>query len=172
MDVSYELYIKQDDRWILEGQFTGDQRQTAIGEAKILETEKDIQAVKVVREERDEGSGHVRDSTVYNSEKLKTGRLDRANLPAGGGLADTKVDVGGPDVADLEVVVGEGGPARVASGQKKKPARARGRGEEPAVLVRPAAMALYKMMIVLVASFGFAALMTFLYMRTVLGGFP
>ena len=57
METSYELYIKQNGRWILEGNYRSDQREAAVDEAKQLVSQPHIQAAKVIREKHNPATG-------------------------------------------------------------------------------------------------------------------
>ena len=133
METHYELYVKQNNRWILEANFQTHQREEALEEAKQLGRQGHIQAVKVVREQRNPKSGLTRETTIYSTDKSKSRRdddedsddpFDDGGGRVGGGRRspadDDDDDFGGPDLgasasatraygtsfADMEVEVG------------------------------------------------------------------
>ena len=173
MPVSYELYVKQRGRWILEAQFAGHLRQAAIEEAKDLQRQDHIQASKVVREQTDE-DGLTRDSTIYSSERQKTGRLsDQQRAAARGtpgkasrGYADIEVTVRDKPVnyADTEVVMG--GDADDYGAFKHTRGISRQTAATVATIMSPEALVLTKFFLILAGSFAFAAFMTWLFLRT------
>ena len=74
METHCELYVKQNNRWILEANFQTHQREEALEEAKQLGRQGHIQAVKVVREQRNPKSGLTRETTIYSTDKSKSRR--------------------------------------------------------------------------------------------------
>lgn len=174
MAVSYELYIRQKGRWNLEAQFNGHQRQAAIDEAKELEQQSHIEGTKVVREKIDDATGESSEQTIFNSDRKKTGRLTDEQKSAGGGgggirdFADMEVDSGGgSDFSDMTVGGGDAPDIADASAPKAKAARRAGGTSR----MSPMGLAVYKLFIVLVTSFGFAALVTWIFLQTELIAF-
>ena len=167
MAVSYELYVQQKGRWNLEAQFRGSQRQQAIDEAKELEQQSHIDGAKVVREKIDDATGESSESTIYNSDRKKTGRLTDEQKSGGGGggmrdFADMEVDMGGGGgYADIEVG-GDDAPDLAEAPAKRKTAGVRGGGRR----MTPQGLVVYKLFIVVVTSFGFAALVTWIFLQT------
>ena len=99
MAVTYELYIKQKGRWNFEAHFAGHLRGAALAEAKEIEAH--VEAVKIIREQTDP-DGTVRASTIYNSERAKTGRLTTEQRQA----ATSRTPRRAPrDAADFELPV-------------------------------------------------------------------
>ena len=85
METHYELYVKQNNRWILEANFQTHQREEALEEAKQLGRQGHIQAVKVVREQRNPKSGLTRETTIYSTDKSKSRRDDDGDDDMGSG---------------------------------------------------------------------------------------
>jgi hypothetical protein len=65
VETHFELYVKQENRWLLEANFASHQRDEAIEETKQLERQGHVQAVKVVREQRNASTGLTRETMVY-----------------------------------------------------------------------------------------------------------
>lgn len=172
MAVTYELYIKQKGRWNFEAQFAGHLREAALAEAKELEAH--VQAAKVIREQTD-AEGNVRESTIYNTERNKTGRLtaeqrttaaNRTPSAASRGYADMEITVYDKpkNYADMEVDLGGGGHDGAYSAT-----RALNRGHGPggaSNLMGPEALVLSKLFLIVASSFAFAAFVTWLFLRT------
>ena len=76
METHFELYVKQNNRWILEANFQAHQREEAVEEAKQLGRQGHVQAVKVVREQRNPKTGLTREVTVYSTDRSKARRDD------------------------------------------------------------------------------------------------
>jgi len=74
METHFELYVKQNNRWILEANFQAHQREEAIEEAKQLGRQGHVQAVKVVREQRNPKTGLTREVTVFSTDKSRSRR--------------------------------------------------------------------------------------------------
>lgn len=173
MAVTYELYVQQRGRWILEAQFAGHLRQVAIEEAKDLQRQGHVQASKVVREQTDE-DGFIRESTIYNSERKKTGRLSaqqreaaRGTLSeASRGYADIEVTVreGPVNYADMEINVG--GDVDYDGSYKHTRGINRRAAASVVNIMSPEALVLTKFFLILAGSFAFAAFMTWLFLRT------
>ena len=171
MPVSYELYVKQKGRWVLEAQFAGHLRQAVTRPTH--GDQEHIQASKVVREQTDK-DGLTRDSTIYSSERQKTGRLsdqDRASArgtpgKASRGYADMEVTVRDKPVnyADMKVVVG--GDADDQGAFKHTRGISRQTAATVATIMSPEALVLTKFFLILASSFAFAAFMTWLFLRT------
>ena len=170
MDVTYELYVKQKGRWTFEAHFAGHLREAALAEAKELKPH--VQAAKVIREQTD-AEGNVRESTIYNTERTKTGRLtteqrkaasSRTPSAASRGYADieTTVDDEPKNDADMEVDLGgshDGAYAATRALNRRPPGGA-------ANIMGPEAMVLTKLFLIVAGSFAFAAFVTWLFLRT------
>jgi len=183
MEIHYELYVKQNNRWILEANFQSHQRDEAVEDAKQMAKQPHIQSVKVVREQRNPATGLSRESTIYSSEIKKgqqTGRKDPGADDFGdfdddfggdedfGGFDDDDYG-GGGDWDDFEVDVGGGWDdyddeeATPAAGGT----RAAARSVQNAVS-GPEAVVLTKILVIVTASLAFAAIVTWMVQR---GGF-
>ncbi|MCX8231393.1 MAG: hypothetical protein OTJ45_06195, partial [Alphaproteobacteria bacterium] len=79
METHYELYIKQNGRWILEGNFQSHQREEALSDAKQLVQQPHIESVKVIREKRNPDTGVNLETTIYSSESKKGQKTGRKN---------------------------------------------------------------------------------------------
>lgn len=170
MDVTYELYIKQKGRWNFEAHFAGHLRGAALAEAKELEPH--VEAAKVIREQTD-AEGNVRESTIYNSERTKTGRLtteqreaasSRTPSTASRGYAKTEVTVDDEPkkYADMEVDLG-GSHDDAYTATRALYRRPPG---GTATIMGREAMVLTKLFLIVVGSFAFAAFVTWLFLRS------
>ena len=63
----YEVHVQQGGRWSIHAQFDSHQKDIAIEEAKQLDSQGNIGAVKVIREVYDSGQGTHRDYVIYKS---------------------------------------------------------------------------------------------------------
>ena len=170
MAATYELYVKKRGRWNFEAQFAGHLREAAIAEARDLETH--VEGVKVIREQTD-AEGNVRESTLYNSERSRTGRLtpeqrqaasSRVPSTASRGYVDIKIEVRDEpvDPAPMEVEIGRGhGGAYTAT---RLPNR-RSTGQGPSKL-SPEGLVLSKLLTIVMGSFAFAAFITWMLLRS------
>lgn len=120
METHYELYVKQNNRWILEANFQAHQREEAIEEAKQLGRQGHIQAVKVVREQRNPKSGLTRESTIYSTDRSKSKRDDDDEYGSSDPFADgdggPRRGRGGDDDDDFEPDIGASTTASRAYG--------------------------------------------------------
>lgn len=170
MAVTYELYVKQRGRWNFEAQFAGHLREAAIAEAKELEPH--VQAAKVIREQTD-AEGNVRESTIYNSEHTKTGRLtaeqrqaasSRVPDAASHGYADIEITVYDKprNYADMEVDLGGNydGAYSATRGINRRSVQG-----GVSNLMGPEALVLTKLFLIVAGSFAFAAFVTWLFLR-------
>ena len=174
MEITFEVYVQKDGRWTLEARYNAEQKDAAIGEAKQLQNMPHLQAVKVVRETYDDNNNNrIREKTVYTTEDSveKTRSFDPSSASAGGGSGGGGGGGGGspePIVYDIPgydfggvTNPSDEGPGIVSN--VKIPGRgvavaATGRG-----LKSGEAIVLYKLLVVAVASFGFATLVTAIY---------
>ena len=164
METHYELYIKQNGRWILEGNFRSNQRDVAVEEATQLIKQSHIESVKVIREKRNPNTGVNLETTIYSSEikkGQKTGRKNNAGEQLLGELDFEDDDdfgggddgyAGGFDVDDNDDDYKE------ASGGRKT------RTGQNAVL-GPEAVVLTKVLVIVTASLAFAAIVTWIAQR-------
>ncbi len=77
-DTNFEIYYRKkgSDRWMMDSRYGTTSKQAALDDAKELERQPDIDAVRVVREIHDQESGNTRDTVIYTSSKLKKGGAD------------------------------------------------------------------------------------------------
>jgi len=61
----YEVHVKQNGRWEIHGRHTQSEKEQAIEEAKALDGQKHIQAVKVIQEIYDPEDGSSKEYNVY-----------------------------------------------------------------------------------------------------------
>ncbi len=161
---NYELLVQTGGRWTLEAQFASHQRQAAIAEAQELAAQSHIDAAKVIRSTvTDEGL--ARETTIFNSDRQKTGRLGGGGGGGRSSPADIEMDFGGTGYSEMEVEIGGGSDwdEEVAAPAAAPPRAARvapTRG-----LMGPEALVLYKMFIIAISSLGFAALMTYVFLQ-------
>jgi hypothetical protein len=197
MEINYELYVKQNNRWILEAHFQAHQREEAVDDAKQMAQQEHIESVKVVREQRNPATGLNRETTIYSSEtKKKTGRKDPGADDFGGGDDDfgggdddfgggdddfgggdddfgggddDGYGGGGGDWDDFEVDTGDG-----YGGYDDDEGASAGGGSRAAartvqnVVSGPEAVVLTKILVIVTASLAFAAIVTSIVQR---GGF-
>ena len=67
LQTHYEVHVEQGGRWSIHAQFASNQKDVAIEEAKQLDSQGNIGAVKVIREVYDTNQGTHRDYVVYKS---------------------------------------------------------------------------------------------------------
>ena len=184
MEINYELYVKQNNRWILEAHFQSHQREEAVDDAKQMAKQAHIQAVKVVREQRNPNTGLNRESTIYSSEikkGQKTGRKDDfddgefGDFDDGdyGGDGDYGDDddggYGGGGWDDFEVEIGSGYGSSYDDDEEAPQRGARGAARTVQNVVSgPEAVVLTKIAVIVAASLAFAAIVTWMVQR---GGF-
>lgn len=174
MDVTYELYVKQKGRWNFEAHFAGHLRGAALAEAKELEFH--VEAAKVIREQTD-ADGSVRESTIYNTEHVKTGRLtteqreaasSRTSKVASRGPAEIEMKVYDKPKNDADTKIDPGSSHDGAySATRALNRRAPGGA---ANIMGPEATVLTKLFLIFTSSFAFAAFVTWLFLRTGLVG--
>jgi murein DD-endopeptidase MepM/ murein hydrolase activator NlpD len=72
-DTSYEIYFRKkgSDRWMMDSRYGTFSKQEALDDAKELERQPDVDAVRVVREIHDADTGSTRDTVIWTSSKLK-----------------------------------------------------------------------------------------------------
>ena len=69
MSVTYDLYVKQSGRWLLEKQFNRENRSDAVSEANRLLALPGIAAARVIRERYDRRTQIATEHTVFDSTK-------------------------------------------------------------------------------------------------------
>lgn len=72
MQVSIELYAKQKGRWLIDATYPGHQETIAVEEAKEMSALKHVEAVKVVKEKYDPATGHKEEKIVFTTEPEKS----------------------------------------------------------------------------------------------------
>ncbi len=178
MAVTYELYIKQKGRWNFEAHFAGHLRGAALAEAK--EIEPHVEAAKIIREQTDP-DGTVRESTIYNSERAKTGRLTTEQRQAATSrtprVASSRTPSRAPrDAADFVLPVnndakinndmeddlegGQGGTYAATRALSRRPSGGASNTMGPEALV------LTKLFLIVTCSFAFASFVTWLFLRS------
>lgn len=199
MEVTYEVYTLEKDRWIIDSRYQKSEREKAIDEAKLLAKQPHIEATRVVRESYNSEDGMAREKTVFDSRPKEDqeggasgggagddgfdadfeeefggfdddygGSGGGAGGGAGGGIAD-EFDVAYeiPGFEDIE----QGPPARASRRSARAQSQAQSQTGVPATAGRramnPGASIFYKMIVIIVVSFGFAALTTFIYTRLI-----
>lgn len=95
MAFTYDLYIHQGGRWVLEASFGVDRRSDALHLARRIEDNRSADGIQLIREQFDPETGHVERSTVYNTwrrRKAKAWREARGDDPGpyAGVLAETE----------------------------------------------------------------------------------
>ena len=212
MEITYEVYTLEKDRWIIDSRYQNSEKEKAIEEAKLLAKQPHIEATRVVRESYNSEDGMARERTIFDSRPKEDqeggasggadddefdGDFSEFDDEFGGGFDD---DVGGggrgggiadeseisyeiPGFEDLE----RGSPApapaarrsappprrqartQAAAGRQSAPPQ-RQAGTQAAAgrrAISPGASLFYKMIVIVVVSFGFAALTTFIYTRLI-----
>ncbi len=72
MKVSYELHAQSKDRWNIERVYQGHQKEEALEDARALNAESHIQAVKLVRETYNESENSSSEVVIFDTTKNKT----------------------------------------------------------------------------------------------------
>ncbi len=85
MSMSYEVYVFRNENWTIDSVY--DDREMALYEARLLIEGHGIQAVRVVEERFDEGSGEMDASIIFRQQRdpSKT-PAENASLADGGSL--------------------------------------------------------------------------------------
>lgn len=84
MTFTYELYVFERGRWMLESSFPAERRNEALGLARRIEAHRSAEGIQVIRERVDPTSSKVERSTVYNTwrkRKAKAWREARGDDP-------------------------------------------------------------------------------------------
>ena len=170
METSYELYIKQNGRWILEGNYRSDQREAAVDEAKQLVSQPHIQAAKVIREKHNPATGVNLETTIYDSESTKgqkTGRKNFSGETLQGDFDDGDDDdddddgFGGSDdgyAGGFDIDDDDDNYKEVSRGRKPRTGQKTALGPEVVVLT--------KGLVIVTASVAFAAIVTWIVQRS------
>jgi hypothetical protein len=166
VEVSYELYTQVKGRWNLEARYGASEREAVLSDAKGLATENHIEAVRVVRETYDAGRNVSRESTIYSTVRRSGGGMPVSGR-SGDGYDDEDEDY---DYEDDGGYGGYGGYGGAGYGgyddeddeeeeerkSRRKSRRAGGRFSMLTVI-------LFKVVIIIVISFLFAVVSTYLY---------
>ena len=170
METSYELYIKQNGRWILEGNYRSNQRDAAVDEAKQLVSQPHIQSAKVVREKRNPDTGVNLETTIYDSDSTKgqkTGRKNFSGEALQGDFDDDDDDdddddgFGGGDdgyAGGFDIDDDDDNYKEVSRGRKPRTRQKAALGPEVVVLT--------KVLVIVTASLAFAAIVTWIVQRS------
>jgi hypothetical protein len=67
VSITYDLYIKQSGRWLLEKQFIREERSDAVSEAERVLSLPGVAAVRVIRERFDRRTNMATEHTVFDS---------------------------------------------------------------------------------------------------------
>lgn len=81
MSITYDLYVKQSGRWLLEKQYEREERSDAIHEAKRMMRLPGIAAAKVVRERYDRHTQLAMEHTVFDSAEAAQSPIAGAMQP-------------------------------------------------------------------------------------------
>ncbi len=77
MSFTYDLYVHQKGRWILEASFGVEERGDALELAKRIEDHRSAEGIQLIRERFDSDSGQIERSTVYNTWRRRKARAWR-----------------------------------------------------------------------------------------------
>ena len=108
MSVTYDVYVKERGRWLLECEFRWDEREAALEKAQSLAKRHYVQAVKVIRERYDKVTQRVTESTVFDTSDSKGAEDKGQSMPArrnAGSDPDPQ-----PSLAELDIWTEEGDP--------------------------------------------------------------
>ena len=164
VEVSYELYTQVKGRWNLESRYSTAEREDALNDAKNLSHDSHIDAVRLVRETYDPERGASREATIFSTVKRGEKAVGDNDRGGGGGY-----DVDDDDYDDFDDggYSGYGGYGDDEDDDEEEEGGSRRR---KGGRVATHTVILIKVLVILLCSFGFAVLMTFLFSRFVLGG--
>lgn len=170
VEVSYELYTQVKGRWNLEARYGNAEREDALNDAKNLSHDKSIDAVRLVRETYDPERGASREATIYSTVKRgeKSGGGDDRGGGGGGGYDDDYDDYDDYDDFD-DGGGGYGGYGGYDEDEDEDEGGSRGRRRSGSSRFSMHTVILIKILIILMISFGFAVLMTYLFSRYIMG---
>jgi len=77
MSSTYDLYVHERGRWILEGSFAAEERVDAMELARRIENHRSADGIQLIRERFDPDSGRIERSTVYNTWRRRRARAWR-----------------------------------------------------------------------------------------------
>jgi adenylate cyclase len=121
--IRLEIYVLHNNRWEIHSNFTMDQRDECIEEAKRIDVSGQFGAVSVVREIYSKADNSSRESVIYHSPKLSTAPPVDTVISGGGGF----VSEGKKGPTQAEQRSAAGGEKKEASSKKKSPKRAVGK---------------------------------------------
>ena len=126
METNYEIYVKKtgESRWSLDSQYGGHEKERAVTDAKRLEQQSYIEAVRVIRENYHPETNETKEFTVYSTSAGKTKRL----APEPGGEPDFGGGGGGGAHEDED----DGGGGEEATGRARGLFRRRGKSKPAA----------------------------------------
>jgi hypothetical protein len=165
METHYELYIKQNGRWILEGNFLSHQREEALDDAKQLIQQSHIESVKVIREKRNLDTGVNLETTIYDSESKKgqkTGRKNAAGENLQGDFDDHDNDDGDDDFGGGDDGYAGGFEIDDDDDDYKGISRGRKTRARQKIALSPEVVVLTKGLVIVTASLAFAAIVTWI----------
>ena len=127
METNYEIYVKKtgESRWSLDSQYGGHEKERAVTDAKRLEQQSYIEAVRVIRENYHPETNETKEFTVYSTSAGKTKRL----APEPGGEPDFGGGGGGGGAHEDE---DDGGGGEEATGRARGLFRRRGKSKPAA----------------------------------------
>lgn len=172
---SYEVYIRQKGKWVLDSRYGENDKQTAIDDAKDREHQPGVEAVRVVREIHNATAGTSRDTTVYITPGLDPGKKPTDGgyrLPGGGGDDDDDglpsfrsgpASYGSDDDDDGDGDAEQGIAAKMRAAIRRKAATAGAKA--PGAGGFRASMVIMKILIIFGVSIAFASVTTFAYVR-------
>jgi len=146
MTFTYELYVFERGRWLLESSFPADRRNEALDLARRIEAHRSAEGIQVIRERVDPTSSRAERTTVYNTwrrRKAKAWRDARGDDP--GPYADVLRE----EPLDHDLLTEPTYPSL-----DRLPERATAPRTGPVVV---------KLIAIVVASFGLATLVTAVY---------
>ena len=165
VEVSYELYTQVKGRWNLESRYGTAEREDALNDAKNLAHDGHIDAVRLVRDTYDPERGASREATIYSTVKRGEKSVGSDDRGGGGGYDDDD-DYDDYDDFDDGGYSGYGGYGDDDEDEDEEEGGSRRRKGSRFAMHN---VILIKVLVILLCSFGFAVLMTFLFSRFVLG---
>ena len=108
MSVTYDVYVKERGRWLLECEFRWDEREAALEKAQSLAKRHYVQAVKVIRERYDKVTQRVTESTVFDTSDSGAAEGNGRSMPARRKTSSEPVQR--PSLAELDIWTEDGDP--------------------------------------------------------------
>ena len=106
MSVTYDVYVKERGRWLLECEFRWDEREAALEKAQSLAKRRYVLAVKVIRERYDKVTQRVTESTVFDTSDSNGAKDKVRSLPARQDAGSELVQQ--PSLAELDIWTEDG----------------------------------------------------------------